>query len=338
MPRPRARVTRRCKLVDVDPMSAGPRTSCSADALRARHAPRSGGTPTRSPSRPPRASRCAPHTRYAIVVTNDLHARGRRELPARRRPREPSSPSTPSNDPLVTAARRPSSTPALDELAGLGITRRAACLTLTVFTTFDPGGGSIFRAADWLLASGPTPTLVDSTPDVFVGGFHRLTGHYGPSPNFQTGQTPYNETGSGGFTLDSAGVPQVQRTEKHPLRPRRPRRKLPPPHGWPLAIYAHGTGGSYVTFIQDGTAAAATAHGVAMLGFDQVFHGGARHDGNHPRDGLFFNFLNPEAGAHQQPPGGARSHPVRSLRAQPPRHRRAPPTGRRRRCTSTTTT
>jgi predicted esterase len=67
-----------------------------------------------------------------------------------------------------------------------------------------------------------------------------------------------------------------------------------PSTGWPIAIYAHGTGGDADSFITDGTARALAAQGVACLGFDQLFNGARTIPGGTP-ESQFFNFANPFA-------------------------------------------
>ncbi|HEY6726432.1 MAG TPA: hypothetical protein VI197_20490, partial [Polyangiaceae bacterium] len=76
---------------------------------------------------------------------------------------------------------------------------------------------------------------------------------------------------------------------------------IPPNNGWPLVVYAHGTGGNFRSHVNEevaGVLATATdAHPVpfAVLGIDQVEHGPRRGDSNDSPDNLFFNFLNPDA-------------------------------------------
>lgn len=72
--------------------------------------------------------------------------------------------------------------------------------------------------------------------------------------------------------------------------------------GIPLVITAHGTGGSFRTHVDVGTAASLSAVAVgsqvvsfAVLGFDQVQHGPRRGESDELPDQLFFNFLNPDA-------------------------------------------
>jgi pimeloyl-ACP methyl ester carboxylesterase len=75
---------------------------------------------------------------------------------------------------------------------------------------------------------------------------------------------------------------------------------LPQP-GWPVAIYAHGTGGDFHTFVEDGTAALLAAQGIACISIDQVLHG-ERNTELEP-DVAFFNYQNPAA---------ARDNPVQA--------------------------
>jgi hypothetical protein len=231
-----------------------------------------------------------PATRYALVVTTGLRSE-RGEMLRRDADLDAVLATTPSTDATVMAARTRYA-PALTELAGVGIPSERI-LTMTVFTTADPTR-EFFRAADWIRRAAPTPAVVDSTMPTYGGGFFQLSGHYGPNPVFQAGAVPYGEPGTGGFVLDATGTPQMQRMENIRFSLTIPGGAMPE-RGWPIAIYAHGTGGDHRTFIMDNTAAAASDQSVAMLGFDQVFHGERAPMGTNP-DTSFFNFLNPEAG------------------------------------------
>ena len=67
----------------------------------------------------------------------------------------------------------------------------------------------------------------------------------------------------------------------------------PPVGGWPLVIYAHGTGGSY----RDGVNSwgdALAQRGIAMMGIDQPMHGPRQGSSRDPGP-LFYNFANPAA-------------------------------------------
>ncbi|MBI3178975.1 MAG: hypothetical protein HYZ27_04900, partial [Deltaproteobacteria bacterium] len=62
-------------------------------------------------------------------------------------------------------------------------------------------------------------------------------------PVYQQGTPPYVDQG-GGIALDGAGVPQEQRIEPVRFALSVPTGGMPA-SGWPVVIYAHGTGGSY---------------------------------------------------------------------------------------------
>jgi hypothetical protein len=112
------------------------------------------------------------------------------------------------------------------------------------------------------------------------------------APNFQTGEVPYSREG-GEIVLDEAdGLPVVQRTEALRVSFTIPVGEMPA-EGWPVAIYAHGTGGSYHSFQGDGTATRLARQGIAVISIDQVLHG-PRNPGESPEIS-FFNFQNPLA-------------------------------------------
>ncbi len=119
-------------------------------------------------------------------------------------------------------------------------------------------------------------------------------------PVFQEGEAPYMESG-GGIDVSSGPV----RTEQVCAALSVPRGAAPAA-GWPLAIYAHGTGGSYRSHLVPAVAgelAQATPR-FAVLGIDQVQHGTRRGDSTEEPDQLFFNFVNPDA-ARGNPMQGA---------------------------------
>lgn len=63
-----------------------------------------------------------------------------------------------------------------------------------------------------------------------------------------------------------------------------------PDAGWPITIYSHGTGGSYISFLSDQTAGLLAREGIAVISTDQVLHGPRNPSGNPELD--FFNFGN----------------------------------------------
>jgi hypothetical protein len=144
------------------------------------------------------------------------------------------------------------------------------------------------------------PTATNITAGLTSAQYSVFTGAY-MQPNFQTGDVPYSMSG-GEIQVGSDGAAIVQRTE-----PMRFALTLPPgpvpTGGFPICIYAHGTGGDYMSFIQDGTGPRLAAQGVATISTDQVLHG-PRNPGGDP-EVAFFNFSNPYAGRDNALQGAA---------------------------------
>ncbi|HEY2510503.1 MAG TPA: hypothetical protein VGI39_06595, partial [Polyangiaceae bacterium] len=134
-------------------------------------------------------------------------------------------------------------------------------------------------------------------------------------PIVQSGTEPYSDPSQGGdVALDANGNVQVVRTESVCLSLTIPKGTMPAA-GWPLVIYAHGTGGSFRSEITEGSASALAAAksssgatvGLAMLGIDQVETGTRRGSSTASPDTLFYNFANP---------GAARGNPLQGAADQ----------------------
>lgn len=123
------------------------------------------------------------------------------------------------------------------------------------------------------------------------------------APNFQSGQVPYHSSG-GDIQLADDGLPQIQTGESLRFAVVVPN-GVTPDGGWPIAIYQHGTGGDYHSFIDDGTAGGLAAEGIASVSMDQVLHGPRNPGGSPELD--FFNFLNPLAARDNTIQGAADS-------------------------------
>lgn len=122
-------------------------------------------------------------------------------------------------------------------------------------------------------------------------------------PIFQQGTEPYATPADGGaFALAADGTPTLQRTESVCMSLTVPKGAMPA-GGWPLLVYAHGTGGSFRSAVTEGVAVreASIDDGsgghthVAVLGIDQVEHGTRRGASGASPDDLFYNFGNPLA-------------------------------------------
>ncbi|MCC7534560.1 MAG: alpha/beta fold hydrolase [Deltaproteobacteria bacterium] len=116
-------------------------------------------------------------------------------------------------------------------------------------------------------------------------------------PFFQTGTLPFEEPeDGGGIEYDGAGNPRVVRTEEVCMALMLPRGE-PPPEGWPVAIYAHGTGGSFRSSATSGVASELTTGvpNIAVIAIDQPQHGDRRGGSTRSPEELFYNFVNPHA-------------------------------------------
>jgi hypothetical protein len=187
--------------------------------------------------------------------------------------------------------------PLLDWLAGADAgLARADLAGATVFRTQDPTTmmarirAAIVAGVPAPTASGVTHTGSQSTVEIFEGVYD--------GPNFQTGTPPYKLTG-GTLNVDGAGDPVPVRTESLRFAVTVPKGPMPAA-GWPIVLYAHGTGGNYRSFIGEGVgnnlgqvtdASGALIAGMATFGIDQVLHGPRDPTGSDP-DLTFFNFQN----------------------------------------------
>lgn len=119
-------------------------------------------------------------------------------------------------------------------------------------------------------------------------------------PIFQEGKTPYASVG-GKITVE-AGAPLLRSTHDACFALTVPRQASAPIDGWPAAVIAHGTGGSFRTGITTGLAGRLAVDGVATIAIDGVIHGERRGDDDD--DGLVagldlhqlvFNVFNPDS-------------------------------------------
>ena len=192
---------------------------------------------------------------------------------------------------------RPSSdwswlTSSVAELATQGVPA-SAIAGLAVFTTQDPVS-EFYRSVDTVAAM-PPPTV--STIELLPGGPpYEFEGHFGPVPDFQLGSPPYSNPGDGDFAFDTSGAPLVQQTLQLRFVLTVPAGTAPG-GGFPIALYAHGTGGDAASFVNDGTAGRLAAVGLAGLSFDQPFAGERAVAGTSTQlqGAQFYNFDNPVA-------------------------------------------
>lgn len=225
---------------------------------------------------------------YAVVVTRRLRAVGGGEI-------QPSSDfaailAAEAADADVTHARDVYHK-LLARLDEPGDDGRSDVVSAAVFTTQQPT--ELMGKMRQVAVAAPAPALVaGSLAKADRVGFTEFTGLYGNHPNFQSGDPPYATTG-GEILLDASGLPIIDHYETLRFAVSIPDGTMPA-GGWPVVLYAHGTGGSYRSFINDGTAANLAMEGLAVISIDQVLHGPRDPTGADP-DLTFFNFMNPVA-------------------------------------------
>jgi predicted esterase len=159
----------------------------------------------------------------------------------------------------------------------------------TVFTTQD--ATSLMGGLRQRVHATPEPDPRDVVAASGTAAYVSYRGVY-DAPNFQRGEPPYLAAG-GDLVVDGAGLPVVQRSEALRFAVTFPTGARPAA-GWPIVLYAHGTGGDHESFIDDGTAGRMAAEGLAAIGIDQVLHGPRDPTGSDP-ELTFFNFQNPLA-------------------------------------------
>ncbi len=154
-------------------------------------------------------------------------------------------------------------------------------------------------------APGPCPTTAcRPTPSNF---FYEMRGTYN-TPLFQTGTRPYKTPLDGGSIPRKSGVPLAPtQSESVCFSASIPKHILPPAKGWPVVIFAHGSGGSFATLTQQAflLAEALAVTGFAAISFDGLLHG--KRGGTEtppslsdptsfvPSSQYFFNLINPQA-------------------------------------------
>jgi len=237
-----------------------------------------------------------PQTKYALVVTNGVRTTEGGLVEKSAELSEVLGAAEPKTD--ATRAAKTALASAITEITGAGISTDDI-VSFTVFTTNDPTA-EFFEARDHLRKNVPAPTAY---PDRWaIGGtkdaYTEYLGAYGPSPNYQEGKLPFNGPEDGGdFHRENGSIAVVNMFDLRfsltvPNSPDCPM----PDKGFPIVLYAHGTGGDFRSYVRDLTSRRLAYACVASMGIDQIFHG--RRPGA-PKDGdtstiskLFFNIDN----------------------------------------------
>jgi dienelactone hydrolase len=237
---------------------------------------------------------------YALVMTNRLRSAGGGDV-------QPDDDWVAVRDGTATDADlvklQTADQPLLDWLDESGGDEREDVVSAAVFTT--QRSTDIYPLLRQRVRSLDPPVVQDITflgnPEMPDADYRFYDAHY-LGPNFQTGNVPYLAQG-GEIQLDpDDGLPIVQRTEDLRLSFTIPTGEMPA-NGWPIVIYAHGTGGSYHSYVNDGTARRLAKVGMAAISIDQVLNA-VRNPGGDP-DVAFFNFQNPLAARDNAVQGAA---------------------------------
>lgn len=213
--------------------------------------------------------------------------------------------------------------PLREFLAAQGIPA-SSIMGAAVFTTMDPIAQA--RTLRPAVRELPTPALAnlrscstdaaasdDDRCSVVRGDFAELHATV-TAPIFQAGTRPYFEEAEGGDVVVDAGKAVVQGTEPLRLSLTIPAGEMPA-DGWPVVVYSHGTGGSFRSGIDDGTAGRMSSIIVdgqpvkaALIGYDGAQHGPRRGASDLDPATLYFNFANPKAARGNTLQGAADLH------------------------------
>ncbi len=214
-----------------------------------------------------------PHTRYAFVVTDDVHDWYGRSITRSSELAEALGEAEPHDD-AARAVKAALEWP-VAELKELGLDIHKI-MHLAVFTTNDPTAET-YTFRDHLRAHATAPDVdlgkwrLVATSDVAA----EYVGSYGPSPNYQAGDIPFSNPRDGGGFNYVGGEPAI--VDEFDMRFSLTIPTLdtcpPPANGYPIALYAHGTGGNFRSYFRDGTANSLAAQCIASMGVDQIFHG-----------------------------------------------------------------
>lgn len=234
-------------------------------------------------------------TTYALVVDHSLRSADGGEVLASNELSEVIG-ETPASG--LRAALAEELAPVVDAIVAHG-TRRSAIRHLSVFTTGDPTRETVAVADHVRREVAPPDFIADREPWEMISHgatFVEYRARYGPLPNYQRGELPFFKYGDGGEFNFVDGEPEVVDYYDARFSLSVPRCDMPP-EGYPIVLYAHGTGGSFRSYINSGYAESLGERCIAMMGVDQIFHGtrpGASDDPTETQV-LFFNFQNVDA-------------------------------------------
>jgi len=214
-------------------------------------------------------------TTHALVVTRDLAAENeafRERL---------------SSDPALA--------PLADALRDLDLSKRDVAVA-TVFTTRDP-----LREMDLIVRHirSQQPASLSQQLTLKADNYSSFLVWDGAvqAPLWQHGDKPYKSEG-GAFQFDGdTPVPAQDVSLRLAISTPRDLDQAPP-DGWPVVLYAHGTGGKYDSFANGGSglepASLIARSGMVGIGFDQPLHG-TRGTEDTNVESHSFNYFNPDS-------------------------------------------
>lgn len=203
-----------------------------------------------------------PSTRYALVVTTDTRGKDGRPVAigdALRRALED------AKSPYGVARA---------ELERAGVARDRVA-HLAAFTTGDPTR-DLVAIARQLEDDVPVPALRDLRHDRALAFGDVYTGTFGPLPSYQHGRVPFSVSG-GDLRFDASGRAELAGTFDARVAlvvPRADRCPMPA-SGYPIVLYAHGTGGDFSSVHREASSVGERLADrcIASAGTDQIFHG-----------------------------------------------------------------
>ncbi|MCX7943307.1 MAG: hypothetical protein N2746_02205 [Deltaproteobacteria bacterium] len=225
-----------------------------------------------------------PKNRYALVITRRIKGSDGRPLGSSKE-FESTKSSMEFADARLERARR-LYYPIYKYLKDININKEDIAV-MTIFTTLDPVG-ELKKMRDFVVEKGEL-NFKEIKKDTTTSSYCGINGIF-RTYQFQKGAPPYDSLDSGMFEFDNEGNPIVQRREDVRFYLTIPNSEMPQ-NGFPVVLYAHGTGGNYKSFIYEDIAENLALKGIAVVSFDQPLHGG-RNTGNWNVEMKTFNINN----------------------------------------------
>ncbi len=225
---------------------------------------------------------------YAAIVTTGV--KGKTGRPVARDPRLDSVLAAPPGEAYRKLAAWLAANPTVQVGVATAFTTQAA----SGLTGKWRDAAAALPAPAGTISAGPNPGPT-MTYDIYDGSYM--------GPMFQQGATPFATAADGGRAVyGTDGRPMLQSMAPIDFSLTLPR-GTPPAGGWPLVVYAHGTGGDHRSFVNDGTAETLAevkdAQGqviarFAVASITQCVHG-SRNPAHSNEELNFFNLLNVQA-------------------------------------------